>query len=159
MRRLTLQILAAASLSVGAAASRAYCFDDAARRYGIEPNLLRAIAAHESQGASQTTVSNSNGSVDRGLMGINSVHLPDLAAYGINARSLYDPCTNVMAGAWLLKKKILRHGYTWNAVGAYHSETPARNADYQRMIYRQWLVLLRGKAGASPVPVAHVVGR
>ena len=117
--------IAAAVLFAAASAAHADCFNDAAKRYGVEPDLLRAIAAQESSYRWSATVVNSNGSVDRGLMGINSVHMPSLAQFGITARSLYDPCTNIFVGAWLLKKQILKYGYTWAAVGAYHSQTPA----------------------------------
>ena len=131
-------IAAAASLAASCTATHADCFNDAAQRYVVEVNLLRAIAAQESSGRWTTTVVNSNGSVDRGLMGINSVHLQSLSQFGIDARTLYDPCTNIMVGAWLLKKKILKYGYTWTAVGAYHSETPDHGASYQWLIYRRW---------------------
>lgn len=130
--------IAAAVLFAAASAAHADCFNDAAKRYGVEPDLLRAIAAQESSYRWSATVVNSNGSVDRGLMGINSVHMPSLAQFGITARSLYDPCTNIFVGAWLLKKQILKYGYTWAAVGAYHSQTPALSAEYQWKIYQRW---------------------
>ncbi|TBR75365.1 MAG: BapC protein [Burkholderiaceae bacterium] len=135
--------IAAFLIAVYCAGAHADCFNDAAARYGVEPNLLRAIAMQESSGRWNTTVENSNGTVDRGLMGINSIHMPSLARFGISVRSLYDPCTNIYVGAWLLKKEILKYGYTWAAVGAYHSNAPALSADYQWKIYRRW----RGIAG------------
>ena len=138
LRRLAVAVLISASF-----AAHADCFNDAAQRYGVEPDLLRAIAMQESSYRWNTTVVNSNGSVDRGLMGINSVHMPSLARFGIDARSIYEPCANIMVGAWLLKKQILRYGYTWAAVGAYHSKTPKLSAEYQWKIYQRW----RGIAG------------
>ncbi|WP_454912716.1 lytic transglycosylase domain-containing protein [Variovorax gossypii] len=149
------QSCAAVLIAAACATSHAYCFNEAAQRYGVEADLLRAIAAQESEGRPDTSVVNSNGSVDRGLMGINSVHLSDLSRFGITARALYDPCTNVMAGAWLLKKKILKYGYTWAAVGAYHSETPNRGVNYQLLIYRRWRgIAKRPQSAQVQVPPA-----
>ena len=38
-------------------------------------------------------------------------------------------------GAWLYAKKVRRHGNTWAAVGAYHSETPHLRDAYARKIH------------------------
>jgi transposase InsO family protein len=69
---------AATLIAAACATGHAYCFNEATQRYGVEADLLRAIAAQESEGRPDTSIVNSNGSIDRGLMGINSVHLSDL---------------------------------------------------------------------------------
>ena len=61
------------------------------------------------------------GTVDIGLMQINSSHLPWLSKYGIAREHLLDACTNVHVGAYLLAENMQRYGDTWEAVGAYNA--------------------------------------
>jgi soluble lytic murein transglycosylase-like protein len=117
--------------SVGA---RADCFDEAARYQKVNPLILRAIAWQESHNTPDALHKNANGSTDYGLMQINSVHLPVLAQYGISTETLMQPCKNVYIAAWHLRQKMNKYGNTWEAVGAYHSETPALRDHYARQI-------------------------
>lgn len=98
------------------------CFVAAGQRYRIDPMLLYAIAEVESNFVPSATNRNRNGSVDYGVMQINSLHLPKLRSVGIDERRLLDePCVAVHAGASILADMIRRYGYTWAAVGAYNA--------------------------------------
>lgn len=109
------------------------CFSQAGRQYGISPELLKAIAKVES-GFNPTAINrNSNGSYDYGIMQINS------SWYGKLGHELWmslgDPCTNITTGAWILKDCIIRHGYTWEAVGCYNANSKAKRRSYAWKVY------------------------
>lgn len=112
--------LAVALTMLASTGARAFCFDEAGSRYGVAPELLRAIAAQESAMQPEALNRNRDGTWDQGLMQINSRHRPVLARFGITPAELWEPCTNVMTGAWVLAQAISRHGYTWDAVAAYN---------------------------------------
>jgi len=73
---------------------------------------------------------NTNGTLDLGLMQINTSWLPKLAQAGISRERLMDPCTNILVGAWVLHDAVQRHGLSWKAVGVYHSPTAWRQRAY-----------------------------
>lgn len=112
------------------------CFDDAAQYHSVNPWILRAIAAAESGFRPATVARNTDGSLDRGMTGINSVHLPELARYGITAGDLMDGCKSVYLAGWHLRKMVNRYGNTWHAVGAYNSKTPSKRDVYSGKIRR-----------------------
>lgn len=117
------------------------CFDDAAAYQHVNPLILRAIAWQESHNHANAVHINANGSIDYGLMQINTIHLPALARYGIGKDALMSPCKNVYIAAWQLRRQMMRYGNTWAAVGAYHSATPALRDGYARQIadiIRRW---------------------
>jgi len=130
--------LAAASICTVLAATRAHaCWDDAAARYQVNGELLYAIARTESALNPAAIGRNRNGSFDIGLMQINSVWLPALAAHGIGARELLEPCTNIHVGAWILAGNVQRLGYTWDAVGAYNAASPGLRRAYAAKVHAQ----------------------
>lgn len=106
------------------------CFEEAARYQQVNPMLLKAIAWVESRGTPDARNYNRNGSVDYGIMQINSVHLKELSKFGISRQMLQNACTNIFVAAWHLRRQINQYGYTWKAVGAYHSATPSLRDAY-----------------------------
>ncbi|MGF6851374.1 lytic transglycosylase domain-containing protein [Paraburkholderia sp. CI3] len=132
MKRLCIVVALACMGAAGT--THAECFADAAAYQHVNPQILRAIAWQESHFHPDATHRNANGSIDYGMMQINSIHLHRLAQYGISSTQLMDPCASVYIAAWHLRQKMLKYGNTWEAVGSYHSETPSERDDYARRI-------------------------
>lgn len=68
---------------------------------GVAPATLEAIIKVESLGNAAATHVNRNGTVDLGLMQINSTNLP---AFGLSASQVMDPCTNIRVGTAILRR-------------------------------------------------------
>ncbi len=137
------------ALSLAGASPASACWDQAAERYGLSSELLYAIARTESGLDPQAVGHNRNGTRDIGLMQINSAWLPRLQAHGIAERDLYDPCTSIHVGAWILAGNVQRLGYTWEAVGAYNARNPALRRAYAERVYRQ---VSRTRAAQAATP-------
>jgi soluble lytic murein transglycosylase-like protein len=144
MKRTLVTAVAVIATLLAAGQARADCFDEAAKYQKVNPLILRAIAWQESHNRPEALHKNANGSTDYGLMQINSVHLPVLAQYGISTSTLMEPCKNVYIAAWHLRQQMNKYGNTWQAVGAYHSETPSLRDQYARQIVailQKWKLL------------------
>jgi len=123
------------ALMAMASSAGATCFNEAGEKYQINPLLLKAIAQIESAMNPKALNHNRNGSVDIGLMQINSIHMPRLIKNGITKEKLMtDACTSVMVGAEILAGFIYQFGYTWRAVGSYHAGS-AQGRDDVRQLY------------------------
>lgn len=114
------------------------CFDQAAAYHQVNVEILRSIAFKENSSCRPVIRKNTNQSVDVGCMQINSVHFNELARYGVKPADLLDTCKNIYVGAWHYKKKILKYGNNWLAVGAYHSETVELRNAYASDVYLIW---------------------
>ncbi len=101
-----------APIALVASSARADCFDDGASWQHLNPPILRAIAWQESYNNADATHSNANGSVDYGVMQINSIHLPELKQYGIRRDALMVPCEKMYIATWNLRKQVVRYSDT-----------------------------------------------
>lgn len=119
----------------GAVHAEADCYEQAGAYQGVNPLILRAIVWFESKGNPDAVHRNADGSVDIGQAQINSIHFNELRRNGVPPGALRNACVNVYVAAWMLKQKMLRHGNTWRAIGAYHSETPRLRDQYARDIH------------------------
>lgn len=79
-----------------------------------------------------------NGTRDIGLMQINSAWLPVLQQHGLQEQDLYDPCVNVLVGAWILSNNFQKLGYTTQGLGAYNAATPWKRERYARQILQSF---------------------
>lgn len=125
------------------------CLQQAAQFHKVDYSLLRAIAEQESGFRSAATNANTNGSVDYGLMQINSRWLPKLREWGISKQALFEPCVNAYVGAWILAKNFQRLGMNWTAVGAYNAASEAKRTKYA------WAVYQRLNRSTSTVALDH----
>ena len=145
MRRIASTAVFALSLAPNLASA---CWEQAGQRYGMSPQLLYAMARVES-GLNPAAVNNSHrnrtGTYDIGLMQINSAHLKTLVRHGIQEADLYDPCTNIHVGAWLLAGEFSRHGVSWEGVGAYNAACTQLRGDDCRAARTKYAWLVYGK--------------
>ena len=125
-----------------------FCFEEAGSGYGLSPSLLKSIASIESGMNPAAMNRNRNGTVDLGLMQINSYWI---TASRLDRELLMgDACYNTWAGARILRGCIDRYGYTWEAVGCYNANSDGKRRSYAWKVYRQLAADEKGKSGAAP---------
>lgn len=141
-------------LSASYGAFAADCFDAAGKDAGIDPDLLRAIAWQESRLHYDVIGKNPVSGYGMGLMQIDSQHLANMKARGIDRELLVsDICTNIYSGALILAQAFNKWGSTWEAVGAYNAGfagTPKqhfRRMTYARKIYVTYWKIKKGENG------------
>lgn len=112
-------------------------WEGVASRYGVNAQVLYAIAHLESSVNPSALRKNSDGTQDIGMMQINSRWLPHLGKFGITSKHLFDPCINLHVGAYILSLSMQRYGNTWQAIGTYHSATPEHRDRYAKQIFHR----------------------
>lgn len=126
------------------------CINQAAVTYYVPAQVIISVL-HTEGGKVGMASPNKNGTYDYGPMQINSIWLPKIAPYGYTrAQIQYDPCINVMVGAWILSNKITETladagGGYWKGVAGYHSRTPNLNERYKTKVithYKQLAEML-----------------
>ena len=136
----------------------------AAARRGATGFALRAAPSaprralkdlHHFPGHQPAVGRNRDGSRDIGLMQINSSWLPTLAGHGIAEHHLFDACTSIHVGAWILAGNVSRLGYTWEAVGAYNARSAPLRRAYAHKVHRELMATTAGsarRAASNPSP-------
>jgi soluble lytic murein transglycosylase-like protein len=135
------------------------CFEEAGKMYKVPPMLLQSIAWVESRYDKNAENYNTNGSVDMGVMQINSLWLEPLSEYGVETKHLYNACYNISVAAWILRKQINEVGYNWQAVAHYHSRTPERGENYARKVARVYFALKRQQDERQQAALAQQLAR
>jgi hypothetical protein len=102
----------------------------------LPPRVLPVIQAIEG-GAVGTIRQDHNGTADLGVMQVNTIWVPVLAARARLSeaetadRLVNDPCFNIAAAALILRGYLAEtHGALLPAIGDYHSHTPPLNTAY-----------------------------
>lgn len=129
---------------------KADCFHDAAIKYHVNELLLRSIAKNESNFNPRAYHKNTDGSYDVGIMQINSSHFEQLKKFNITEQTLYDECTNIAVGAWILSDAIRAHGAKWRAIGVYGAGTN-KNKEKARQIYAAKVAKIYSKMSGQPI--------
>lgn len=111
------------------------CINRAAVVYHVPATVILSVIKKEG-GRNGDANKNRNGTVDYGVMQINSIWLPKLAAYGYTQNDIqYNACKNVGVGTWILSQSIASNKSVWIGIGNYHSKTPVFNKKYRASIY------------------------
>jgi len=152
----------------------AVCFTQAAEHYNIPVELLLAIAEVES-GLSPNAInlagtsyqppsrkdadlileriSGQRATFDVGIMQVNRWWFEK---YGEPYEKGLDICFNVDFGARILAMAIKDHGFTWEAVGSYHSPTSWRKNAYARKIFARLSRLLEKRISTPQEKIVDI---
>jgi len=132
------------------------CMALVAQIYSLPPRVLPSIQAVEGGGPGVQHY-NVNGSVDLGVMQINTMWLAALSRYTrldpaeVRSRLLHRPCFNVAAAGLILRTYLDETGgELMRAIGDYHSHTPLLNQGYQAKVRRSAAAMFGGR----PAPAA-----
>lgn len=112
----------------------------AAYFYQLPPRVLPSLHAVE-HGAVGSIHMNGDGSMDLGVMQVNSRWVEPLARYAgmrpvhVRSRLIEDACFNIAAAAAIMRTCLLEtRGDLMLAVGNYHSHSPELNQTYQAQV-------------------------
>lgn len=120
------------------------CWDKAGATYKIDPWLLMAYAKTESSfNPNAKNTANRNGSIDYGMMQINSIWLPTLKKYNITKDDLFEPCVSIFVGAWIAAQNIQHFGYNVDGIGAYNSRNVSIRRNYAAKVYANYESLVK----------------
>lgn len=134
------------------------CIIPAADYHRVNQHILRAVLKVESGLNPKAIGRNSNGTMDVGIGGKNSMHFKELSKYGINPDDLLDPCVGTYVAAWDIKKAISKFGNTWFGIATYHSVTPYYNERYQILIRNELIRSHILEGTIQPVPSLKSTG-
>jgi soluble lytic murein transglycosylase-like protein len=140
---------------------QAPCVAPASQFHGVNPWVLRAILKIESDFNPTAVNRNANGSVDLGIAQINSIHLPELARWGVAPANLMDGCVATYVAAWHLARQLQKHGNSWFGIASYHSSSPCQNARYAGLLWnalQAWGVVSGPRVKVLPLKACGYIG-
>ena len=122
-----------------------------AKLYGLPPRVLPSIQVVEG-GRPGTMSVNKDGSVDLGVMQINTRWVPALVAYTglpqavVRDRLTNQPCFNIAAAGAIMRTYLNEtHNDLMRAVGNYHSHTGPLNLRYQQLVLRAATIMVQAR--------------
>jgi hypothetical protein len=143
------------------------CMLVVAATVGLPPRILPTIQAIEGGTVGAVHI-NANDTADLGVMQVNSIWVPALAARAhltesqTRERLIDDPCFNIAAAALILRTYLVEsHGVWLSAIGDYHSHTPPLNIAYVKLAERTAKRLFEAKPNRfhniDTMPVGSIV--
>lgn len=127
------------------------CVDAAAQRYAVNVDLLWAISEVESShNPAAVGIDLPDGNVALGQWQINTIHLAELAQYGISRRDLFDGCKSAYLGAWQMARCIKAKGLVREAVGCYVAGPASKNVAAQNEYIDKVEDAYRRRVGLAP---------
>lgn len=152
---LLLLCVASPALAKPPPVERTVCAIAAARRHGIPPVVMLAVADNEGGRPGQAN-RNKNGTYDIGAMQINTRYLSELQRrYGIQAKDVAAAgCYPYLVAASRVRRHIdTATGDPWSAVANYHSRTARRNQIYRGRLLKhaaKWVPWLKARGITTP---------
>jgi len=99
-------------------------FYQSAKKYNIPYLVLKTVAMTENIFFNHDIIKyNKNGTIDIGLMQINTIQIEELSELKLTKDKLMDIEVNIDTAAYIISKLIISRGYSWKAIGVYHSKT------------------------------------
>jgi soluble lytic murein transglycosylase-like protein len=118
------------------------CINHVAIVYHVPASVILSVMKAEN-GKNGDAIKNKNGTIDYGVMQINSIWLPKISAYGYTKNDLqYNACKNVAVGAWLISRNMAEGKAVWRSIANYHSHTPVHNKIYRDSLYANYQTLV-----------------
>jgi len=122
-------------------------YDSLFRKYSLQYNvpkkILVSLALTENRKADPKAKRyNKNGTIDRGLMQINSLWIKELPELKLTAKKLQNPSVSIKVAAYILSKHIKRKGQNWKAYGSYHSKTPSKRDKYIKRLQKSYFAVV-----------------
>lgn len=128
------------------------CVARISERYSVHPLILGLVIKVEG-GWSGAKVKNTNATYDLGLAQINTIHLPQLAAYGLTETMLKNNnCINLAVSAWYIRTVTKNqtamdsNGY-FRAIARYHSKNEPHISVYTEKLAKAYREILKEHGG------------
>lgn len=122
------------------------CITFAASSYELNEFVLLSVLLVE-QGYTAPLRKNNNGTIDHGFGQINSVREDEIKKIGLTLADIaLNPCKNILATAYILKKEILEADDVWTGVANYHYDIsgtyPNHHFKYRQKIISRFYSLI-----------------
>jgi len=110
------------------------------KKYQVPATLTKAIALTESSFKEKANRKNTNKTSDTGLMQINTIWEK---TFNLTKGNLLDPETNIDTAGRILHGLIIRHGYSWETIGRYHSNTPKYKKAWLKKVKKNIALIIK----------------